>query len=442
MNVYPKTYGELIFYCKKILKKVLPSSLLNLYFYLFPFIGNIIFRHPSRKIKIIGVTGTDGKSSTVIFIARILKSAGYKVGFFSSVLFSDDGIKEEKNHFKMTMPGRFFMQKFLASLVKNKCDFAVLEVTSEGIKQKRHLFIDFDVAVCTNIKPEHIESHGGFAQYKKAKSRLFENLKHGFRKEIEKIIVVNGDDAEARTFLTYDADKKITFGFSDKNSIHGKILKSSILENIIRIAMAGKEDVIIELKEGGPFISQNVLAAVAVAYSLGIDVSISKRALETNPSIPGRFEIVSKNPCIIVDYAHTVTAVEKILSFVRQEWNGKIVHIFGAAGGGRDKWKRPKIAELSEKYTDFSILTEENSFDEPTENILEDILNGFKNKDRVKIIPKRTEAVADAIQRSDNATLLLFTGKGSETVIAGPLGRKIPYNEKEIIWQLLKLPHK
>lgn len=434
MIFYPKTYGELIFYCKKILKKILPSGLLNLYFSFFPFVGSMIFRHPSHKMKVIGVTGTDGKSSAVVFISRILKSAGYKVGFFSSVLFSD-GIEEKKNQFKMTMPGRFFMQKFLASLVKNKCDFAVLEVTSEGVKQKRHLFIDFDVAVCTNIKPEHIESHGGFAQYKQAKSRLFRNLKASFRKGIEKTIVVNGDDAEAKTFLAYKADKKLTFGFADKNLIHGKILKSSLRENVIKIA--GKEEVVVEFKNGGPFILENILAAVAVADSLGINVSVSKRALETNSSIPGRFEIVSENPCIIVDYAHTVAAVEKILSFARQEWSGKIIHIFGAAGGGRDKWKRPRLAELSEKYTDFSILTEENSFDEPIENILKEILAGFSDKNRVKIIPKRREAAAEAVRRSDSATLLLFTGKGSETLIAGPLGRKTPYNEKETIWQVL-----
>jgi len=439
MDIHPKTYGELIFYSKKILKRILPSNFLGLYFSFFPFVGNIIFRHPSHRIKIIGVTGTDGKSSTVIFIARILKNAGYKVGFFSSVLFSD-GHEEKKNLFKMTMPGRFFMQKFLADLVKNKCDFAVLEVTSEGIKQKRHLFIDFDVAVCTNIKPEHIESHGGFAQYKQAKSRLFENLKHDFRKGVKKTIVVNGNDVEAKTFLTYDSDQKMTFGLGDQNSIQGEILKSSISENVIKIV--GKEEAVIDFKIGGPFILDNVLAALTVAYSLGINVSVSKRALENDSSIPGRFEIMSKNPCIIVDYAHTVAAVEKILSFVRCEWGRKIIHIFGAAGGGRDKWKRPKLAELSEKYSDFTILTEENSFDEPVESILGDILNGFRNKNRVKIIPSRVDAVADAIQRSDDTTLLLFTGKGSETVIAGPFGRKIPYNEKETIWQFLKSPHK
>ena len=439
MNTFPKTYGELTFVFKKFLKKILPSNLLNLYFSFFPFVGSVIFRHPSRKIKIIGVTGTDGKSSTVVFISRILKSAGYKVGFFSSALFSDGG-EERKNHFKMTMPGRFFMQKFLAGLVKNGCDFAVLEVTSEGIKQKRHLFIDFDVAVCTNIKPEHIESHGGFAQYKQAKAKLFENLKYSYRKDIEKIIVVNGDDTEAKTFLAYDADKRIMFGFSAQNSIQGEILKSSIWESAIRVL--GNGETVIELNNGGPFVLENLLAALTVAHGLGIDVSVARRALGVNSSIPGRFEIISKIPCIIVDYAHTVAAVEKILSYVRKEWSGKIIHIFGAAGGGRDKWKRPTLAELSEKYADFSILTEENSFDEPTKNILDDILTGFKNKSRVKIIPDRRAAVAYAMQRSDNATLLLFTGKGSETVIAGPLGRKTLYNEKETVWQLLTLSHK
>lgn len=439
MTEYPKTYAETIFFVKKALRKVLPRKLLNVYFSFYPLVGNVIYGRPSRKLKIIGVTGTDGKSSTVIFIARILRNAGHKVGFFSSALYSD-GSGEKLNIFKMTMPGRFFMQKFLARLVKNQCDFAVLEVTSEGIKQKRHLFIDFDVAVCTNIKPEHIESHGGFANYKLAKAGLFKHLSSGFRKAVAKTIVVNNDDAEAKSFLAYEADKKITFGFTEQNPVRGKIEKASLLENVVKITTNRKEEAF-KLKIGGPFISENVLAAIATTYALGIPISVAKHALENNSSVPGRFEIVAEKPFTIVDYAHSVVAVEKILSFIRCHWDGKIVHIFGAAGGGRDKWKRPKLAELSEKYTDFSILTEENSFDEETENILSDISNGFRNKNRIKIIPRRPNAVLEAIQRSNDKTLLLFTGKGCETVMAGPLGRKTLYNEKETIWQILNLQH-
>lgn len=439
MTERPKTYAETIFFCKKALRKVLPRKLLNVYFSFFPLVGSLIYGYPSRKVKIIGVTGTDGKSSTVVFIARILRSAGYKVGFFSSALFSE-GDGEQRNTFKMTMPGRFFMQGFLARLIKNKCDFAVIEVTSEGIKQKRHLFVNFDVAVCTNIKPEHIESHGGFANYKQAKAELFKNLGHGFKKSIEKTIVVNNDDTEAQSFLEYEADKKIAFGFSKQSFIHGEIEKATLFENVVKIIADGQEE-IFELKVGGPFIAENVLAAVATAHALSVSMSVARQALENNPSVPGRFEIITEKPFTIVDYAHSVAAVEKILSFVRHHWEGKITHIFGAAGGGRDKWKRPKLAELSEKYTDFSILTEENSFDEKIENILSDISNGFRNKNRIKIIPRRPDAVSEAMQGSNDQTLLLFTGKGCETVIAGPLGRKISYSEKETIWQILNLQH-
>ena len=337
------------------------------------------------------------------------------------------------------MPGRFFIQRFLANLVKNKCDFAVLEVTSEGIKQKRHLFIDFDIAVCTNIKPEHIESHGGFENYKRAKAKLFKNLERSFKKAVAKTIVINSDDAEARQFLAYEADKKITFGFAEQNSVRGKVEKTSLFENAVKIT--ADNEMILKLQTGGPFVVENVLAATATTYALGVNISVAKHVLENNSSVPGRFELISRNPLVIVDYAHSVAAVEKILSFVRKNWNGKIVHIFGVAGGGRDKWKRPKLAELSEKYTDFSILTEENSFDELTENILSDISNGFRNKERIKIILRRPDAVLEAIKRSNDDTLILFTGKGCETVIAGPLGRKTSYNEKEAICQNLNLQH-
>lgn len=437
MEEHAENFKEWWFITKKKLRKVLPLGLLNLYFSSYPFIGNIIFDRPSRKIKLIAITGTDGKSSSVIFTARILKEAGYKVGFFSSVSYSD-GNQEHPNNFKMTMPGRLFLQKFLKRLVDNKCDFGVIEVTSEGIKQKRHLFIDFDIALVTNIKPEHIESHGSFENYKQAKSTIFRNLARSYRKNIPKTIIVNNDDGEAKTFSSFDAEQKIAFGIREKADIQSQIINTDLFQNVFRVEMGG-QSATVEMSAGGPFITENALAAIAVAKVLKITLATCVTALKKITNPPGRFEIVSKKPIIIVDYAHTIAAVEKILLFVRKNWQGKIVHVFGAAGGGRDKWKRPRLGELSEQFTDFSILTEENSFDEPTGNILQDIYAGFKNKNRVAIIADRRQADQKAVemQMDSKDTLLLLTGKGCETVIAGPLARKTPYNEKQTILCLL-----
>ncbi len=431
----PLSNRERVFVLKKRLKKILPAPLLNFYFALFPFVGSILYHRPSQKLKIIGVTGTDGKSSTVVYIARILKEAGFSVGYFSSVAFSD-GLTEKPNSFKMTMPGRLFMQKFLSTLVKNKCDFAVLEITSEGIKQQRHKCIDFDVAVCTNIHPEHLESHGGFIGYKNTKAELFKLIREGKNKGIPKAIVVNGDDEHAKEFLNYEADTKITFGYTDGVTVRGTIKNSTIESNTLDVRYH-ETLTTLHLAQGGPFVCDNVLAAFAVCSLLNINPETARTALEQHCSVPGRFEVIKKKPLIIIDYAHTVAALTKLLIFLSENFSGEIHHVFGAAGGGRDRWKRPRLAELSERYTKTSILTEENSFDEPIQNILDDILKGFKDTHRATIIAQRTQAVAYALDTVTDSTLLLFTGKGSETVIAHPLGRKVSYNEKETICRLL-----
>jgi UDP-N-acetylmuramoyl-L-alanyl-D-glutamate--2,6-diaminopimelate ligase len=329
------------------------------------------------------------------------------------------------------------MQRFLARLVKNDCDFAVVEVTSEGVKQKRHCFIDFDVALVTNVCREHLEAHKGFSGYKKAKESIFKNIKKGKNKGMEKTIIANLDNEIAAGFLRFQSDKKVTFSIKKEQAdVYGEALETGFDQNKIKINFGGK-NFRLDLDLGGPFVIQNIVAALAVAKSVGIEEDVCKRALERIKVVPGRFEVVSKKPFVVVDYAHTTNAVEKLLSYSRERWPEKIVHVFGAAGGGRDKWKRGEIGELSEKFTDFSILTEENSFDEPVGKILEDIKNGFKDKTRVIIKPDRAGAIDRALEMDTGKQMFLLTGKGSETVIAGPLGRKTPYNDKKTVLCLL-----
>ena len=193
---------------KELIKRFIPLFILDFYYYLLILIGAFVYGFPGKKIKVIGITGTSGKSTVVDLTTRILEQAGYAVASLSSVRFKIKD-KEWENKLKMTMPGRFKIQKFLKQSIKEKCEYVVLEVTSEGIKQFRHKFINFEIAVFTNLSPEHIESHGGFENYMKAKLKLFKNAK--------KLHILNLDDKNVSHFLKEQSVKKIGYGVTFKN---------------------------------------------------------------------------------------------------------------------------------------------------------------------------------------------------------------------------------
>src|SRR3989344_5696879 len=198
---------------KTLLKKFIPDFLIGWYHFKLAFLGAILYGFPSRKIKVIGATGTDGKSTTVNLINKVLEEGGYKTASISSISFKI-GQEERPNNLKMTMPGRFAIQKFLSQALKAGCQYAVLEVSSEGIKQYRHKFIDFDAAVFTNLSPEHIEGHGSFENYKKAKGQLFKAAKN--------IHIINIDDKNAEYFFGFNSRKKYTYGLEqgDVNNLN------------------------------------------------------------------------------------------------------------------------------------------------------------------------------------------------------------------------------
>ena len=201
---------------KTILQKILPKRFIDFYHYSLAKIASHIYKHPSEKLVVIGVTGTNGKSSTVEFIGRILEYGGDRVGWTSTAGFKV-GNKEWTNTKKMTMLGRFQTHKILKDMVKAGCKYAIVETSSQGIVQSRHVGINYDVAVFTNLTPEHIESHGDFENYKEAKGKLFDVTAAGNRKvvdgiEIDKAVVVNIDDDHASYFLNHDFDHKIGFG--------------------------------------------------------------------------------------------------------------------------------------------------------------------------------------------------------------------------------------
>jgi UDP-N-acetylmuramoyl-L-alanyl-D-glutamate--2,6-diaminopimelate ligase len=391
------------------------------------------------KNLIIGVTGTNGKTTAVHLISKILENANYKVASISSVRFKI-GDKEYKNTLKMTMPGRLKLQKFLRQAVNNKCDYMVLEVTSEGIKQHRHRFIDFNTAVFTNLTEEHIESHGSFEKYKEAKGKLFQN---------PKISIVNLDDSFADYFLSFDAGEKIGFQITNSKSqipnhkfqINSKlqIISAENCESRANGIKFSVDDVEFNLGLLGEFNVYNALAAICACVSQGIDLRVCANALEKFERMPGRMEIIAREPfSVIVDYAHTPDALEKVFQTVCQgaTSDSKIIGVIGSAGGGRDKWKRPKMGKIADKYCDTIIITNEDPYDENPEQILSEIEKGISNHKPLKIIDRK-QAIAKAISLASAGDVVIITGKGSEPWMCIANNKKIPWDDREIVKQLL-----
>lgn len=387
---------------KELIKKFIPSFLLDWYHFTLAFLGALLYRFPSNKIKVIGVTGTNGKTTVVNLTTRILEKAGYKVACLSSIRFKV-GKEERENFLKMTMPGRFKLQRFLKEAVNKGCQYVVLEVTSEGIKQHRHRFIRFEAAVFTNLTPEHIESHGGLENYRAAKGKLFEAAK--------RIHVINIDDENADFFMQFPAEKKYTYG-----------LKQGDIKN---------SDLQLKLQLIGDFNIYNALAAISVALSQGIRIEIAKPVVEAAEGVPGRMEEVVPEPfSVFVDYAFTPNALEQVYKALKPN-AGRLIAVLGACGGGRDKWKRPVLGEIASRYAEKIIITNEDPYDEDPMEIIDQVTEGTKGKAE-KILDRR-EAIRKALSLAETGDVVVITGKGCEPWIAEAKGKKIPWDDRKVV---------
>lgn len=422
-----------------LLRKIAPKFLVSWYHFLLSFVAALIYGFPSRKLVVIGVTGTNGKSTTVEMISRILETGGKKTASLSSVRFRI-GETEDRNTLKMTMPGRFFAQRFLRQSVKAGCTHAVLEVTSEGILQHRHRFIGFHTAVFTNLSPEHIERHGSFEKYMEAKGKLFQTAKE--------VHVINLDDEHAEYFLQFSARTIFGYripGLRARGQIAGEE-KLQMVEAVLaqeqpdgaRFAVGDAE---FHLNLLGSFNVSNALAAICVAVSQGVGMQTCKTALEKIEKMPGRMEIVAREPLeVIVDYAFTPAALEKVYKTLRERLKtkvpqGKLVCVLGAAGGGRDTWKRPVLGKLAGIYCDAVIITNEDPYDEDPRAIIDQVAQGAEGKAE-KILDRR-EAIAIALQRAGTSDIVVITGKGSEDSIAGSGGKKTPWDDRVVVQEEL-----
>ncbi|MDX9893589.1 MAG: UDP-N-acetylmuramoyl-L-alanyl-D-glutamate--2,6-diaminopimelate ligase [Patescibacteria group bacterium] len=427
-----------------LIKKFIPKKCLQLYHYTLAILANVVYRNPSDKLIVIGVTGTSGKSTVVYLISKLLEKAGFRVGSASTILFKVD--KWEKiNDRKMTMIGRFALQRLLKMMVKANCQYAVVEVTSQGIEQFRHLGINFDVLLFTNLWPEHIEAHGGFENYKRAKLKLFGKLKTETPKliagkKIIKTIIANLDSEHSKDFLNHWAEVKFGYTLGNSSSDEAKVVRAEEIEllgqgsnfqinhNPFQTRLLGRHNV------------ENILAALTVGMSQGLSLSAMAKSLETIYGVPGRIEFIDEGQKfkVVVDYAYEPKAVEALYEVVKNVDHRKIIHILGSTGGGRDTSRRPKLGILAGSNADYVIVANEDPYDEDPKKIIDQVAFGARqagkklNHDLFKIMDRRS-AIAKALSLAGPNDLVLITGKGSEQAIVVKNNKKILWDDRKVV---------
>ncbi len=442
--------NSLLFYIKKLIPRTLFKRLQPIYHYVINFFAALFFGFPSEKLIVVGVTGTTGKTTVTYMATHVLRYAGLRVGYTSTAMFSD-GERDWLNDKKMTMVGRFFTQKMLFKMVRNGCDVAIVETTSEGAVQFRHRFINYDMMLFTGIYPEHIESHGNFDNYKKAKQSLFAHVgtcknKNFFDKKSYKTIIVNLDDPYAKDFICYDAHRKI--GFSNKDFYDDPFVEL-VQYQYQKTTKAGvqfrfdNENVFLKIL--GDFNATNATAAGCICRALGVNNTSIKRGLEHVLQLPGRIERINEGQdfTVIVDYAFEPVAVTKLYETVRVLEPKKIIHVLGSTGGGRDIARREKLGMIAGENAQHVIVTNEDPYDDDPVEIVQAVAQGAinagkkENKDLFLIIDRRA-AIKKAISLAKKDDVVIITGKGSEQAIAGKNGILLPWDDRKVVSDLLK----
>lgn len=414
------------------LKAIIPKQVFVFlqphYHFLLAYWGAVKYRHPSKHITVIGVTGTKGKSSTTELLAHILRADNKKTASLSTIQFSIDG-KTERNMYKMTMPGRFFVQKFLREAVDAGCSYAVVEMTSEGARQFRHRFIEMDALIFTNLTPEHIESHGSFEKYKNAKLSIAKAVAESSKRP--RYLVANIDDEHGKDFLDFEVEQKLPYSLKDLTlySLHKDSVSLVFKDTTIRVPLVGLFNV------------YNTLSAITLARALGVSLEIIQNCLRDLPPLKGRVEHFEtpegseKHITAIVDYAHTPDSLTQLYEAFPDKHK---VCILGNTGGGRDTWKRPEMGAIAEKYCDQIILTNEDPYDEDPKKIVEEMKKGMSSEAPVKVIMDRREAIQHAIAIAPEGSYVIISGKGTDPYIMGPNNTKMIWSDADVVKEILR----
>jgi UDP-N-acetylmuramoyl-L-alanyl-D-glutamate--2,6-diaminopimelate ligase len=412
---------------KSLLTKLLPHSLyrslVSPYHILWSFVSAVRYGFPAKKLTVIGVTGTKGKSSVTEMVAAVLEEAGHSVAISSTIHFKV-GATVRPNMYKMTLPGRGFIQKLLREAVDAGCTHAVVELTSEAALQSRHYFLSLDALIFTNLEREHIESHGSMEKYFQAKFKLGKALVHSSKRP--RAIIALSESEYGKRFLELPVEKKFPFALSDASDIIPLPLGISFTYKGTRIS----------LPHPGNFSVLNALATLKTAEFLNLSTEAVAKALAKLTLIPGRAERieVGQNFLAVVDYAHTPDSL--IALYAAYDSKRKIC-VLGNTGGGRDTWKRPEMGRIADESCDEVILTNEDPYDEAPEKIVQEMAAGMKREP--KIIMDRREAIRTALTLANPGDAVLITGKGTDPYIMQADGKKLPWSDSKVVREELLL---
>jgi UDP-N-acetylmuramoyl-L-alanyl-D-glutamate--2,6-diaminopimelate ligase len=411
------------------LKKLVPQFVKNFYHLVQAVAANIQYGFPGRRLKVIGITGTNGKTTTTQLITKILEEAGHKVAMASTINFKL-GDKEWVNTSKYTTLSSFQVQKFLRQAVAARCEYAVLETSSHALDQYRVWGVPYTAAVITNVTREHLDYHHTMAKYRKAKKRLFAQAR---------IAIVNRDMESPEEFLEGEHDRRLAYSLLDSRA-----------EVLAHKLMAGLEGSTFEvdgqaftLHLPGLFNVENALAAIATGLSQNISLETMSQALAKVQRVPGRMEEVpnSLGIKILIDYAVTPDSLEKLYSLIHQmkpSEASKIIAVFGACGE-RDRGKRPIMGEIVSSYADYIILTNEDPYHEDPRRIVREIRLGIHNKTpqtNLWVIMDRRKAIQKALKLAQPGDVVVVTGKGAEETMA--IGdERLSWNDRKVIEEIL-----
>ena len=417
------------------------------------------YGRPSRKLIVIGVTGTKGKSTTCRLIASVLEAGGHKVGLFSTVEFQI-GEKRWANVKKMTMLGRGLIQKMFKEMVDAGCHYVVVETSSEGILQFRHVGLNYDIVEFTNLGTEHSERHGGFENLKRDKGKIFAGLQSKMHKKINgqiipKIIVANLDDVSVDYYLGSDVDQK--YGYTLKNTrlmnyFGIKTFDAKILSTVEKGMEFSVEDKLFSIDLIGAFNVYNAMAAVCVGKSQGIADDKIALGLKKVSLVEGRIEFIEEGQKfkVVVDYAHEPLSLNELFKTLREVFifpykneQRQLIGVVGSDGGGRDTGKRERMGGISGELCDIVVITDVNCFDEDPAKIAEMLAvgarkHGKKDGENLFIEVDRRKGMEKAISLACPGDVVVFTAKGTEPCIVQAGGKRTPWDDRQVAREILR----
>ena len=377
--------------------------------------------YPAKRLKVIGATGTDGKTSLCHLLAHVFNATGARSGLISTVecrigdeLLPDTG--------RFTTPESPAVQAMLAQMADAGCEWAVIEATSHGLALHRVDECDYDIAVLTNLSRDHIDFHGTDEDYRAAKARLFQMLDEAADKGLPKTAVLNADDPSAAFFGDQTKARVLTYATATEADIHATSVAADARGADVSVDVKGRR-LDLRMPRPGPFNVHNALAALATAFAAGLDLEAAARAIGTWPGAPGRMEVIDEGQpfTALVDFAHAPASLRAVLEHLRATVHGRIIAVFGCIGE-RDRERRPGMAAVAAELADYSIITDDNPYTEDRDAIIADIADAMRAAGKREghdfaLVPDRRQAIAQALAMAVDEDAVLLAGKGHERTV-------------------------